>query len=328
MDKPSIGESSAVRLDAPDAATHAPRLSELVQRARSRAPLSTAIVYPCEQVALRAAVDAARLGLIAATFYGPAEQIRALATANSIELPGAVIDCGASPVAAAERAVADAAGGRVQAMMKGSLHSDELLGAVLARDGGLRLSGRITHTFVFDVPRYQKLLGVTDAVVNIAPDLKTKTAALGNGCELLRRIGVDVPKVAILAAIETVNPVIPATLDAAELVRLGQAGHFGAALVEGPFGFDNAISQQAARTKGLQSSVAGQPDLLVVPDLNAGNIFYKSLIYLAGGECAGIVQGAKVPVILTSRADSAFSRVASCALARLFVPDQISGSIC
>ncbi|MBL8308869.1 MAG: bifunctional enoyl-CoA hydratase/phosphate acetyltransferase [Burkholderiales bacterium] len=300
----------------------------MVRRARSLRPLPTAVVYPCEAVALQAAVDAVRLGLAEARFYGPAERIRALATANRIEVPGAVIDCGDAPVAAAERAVTDAASGLVQALMKGSLHSDELLGAVLARDGGLRQSGRITHTFVFDVPRYQKLLGVTDAVVNIAPDLKTKSDALRNGCELLRRIGVTAPKVAVLAAIETVNPSIPATLDAAELVRLGQAGHFGDALVEGPFGLDNAISEQAARAKGLQSTVAGQPDLLLVPDLNAGNIFYKSLIYLAGGECAGIVQGAKVPVILTSRADSAFSRIASCALARLFVPDQITGSIC
>jgi len=302
-----------------------PRLLALIERAQTHAPVTTAIVYPCEASALKATMDAAAFGLIRPVLYGPVSEMQAIARKAELELAADAIDfveCGASPVDAARRAVADAAGGAVQALMKGSLHSDELLGAVLARDGGLRGTRRLTHTFAFDVPRYHKLLGVTDAVVNINPDLRTKTDAAIAACDVFRRLGVAQPKLAVVTAIETVNQAIPATLDARELVHLAGQGAFGDAIVEGPFGFDNAISAAAARTKGLDSRVAGDPDILLVPDLNAGNILYKSLVYLGGAECAGVVLGARVPVVLTSRADSAFSRIASCALANILALDQ------
>ena len=218
---------------------------------------------------------------------------------------------------AARIAVADAASGRVAVLMKGSLHTDELLGAVVARDSGLRGLGRLTHTFVFDLPRYHKLLALTDAVVNISPDLPTKAESLTHAIELMRKLGVVAPKVAILAAVETVNASIPATLDARTLTEWGASGRFGVATVDGPLGFDNAISAHAAATKGIVSAVAGDPDILLVPDLNAGNILYKSFVYIGGGECAGVVQGGRVPIVITSRADSLFSRVASCALAQI-----------
>ena len=304
--------------------TH-PRLLALIEKARTHPPTTTAVVYPCEASALKAAIDAAAFGLIRPVLYGPVNQLRSVAESIDLELPRDAIEfveCGTSPVDAARRAVADAAGGVVQVLMKGSLHSDELLGAVLDRQAGLRGARRLTHTFAFDVPRYHKLLGVTDAVVNINPDLQTKTDAVAAACDVFRRLGVVGPKVAVVTAVETINPGIPATLDAQEIVALAGQGVFGDALVGGPFGFDNAISATAARIKGLASDVAGDPDILLVPYLNAGNILYKSLVYLGGAECAGVVVGARVPVVLTSRADSAFSRVASCALANILALDQ------
>lgn len=260
-------------------------------------------------------MQAAQLGLVSAVYYGPEKKIRELAHRLNITLVGDVVDTGDVPSAAARRAVADAVSGRTRALMKGSLHTDELLTAVVARDSGLRGESRITHTFVFDVPRYDKLLAVSDAVINIAPDVRTKADAIINACHMLRALEIPQPRIAIAAAVETINPAIAATLDAQELVALARAGRFGNAIVEGPMGLDVAVSGRAAQIKGLQSQVAGRPDLVVVPDLNAGNILYKSLVYMAGAECAGVVQGARLPVILTSRADSAFSRLASCALA-------------
>lgn len=254
------------------------------------------------------------MGLIDPVFYGSEARIRGVAEQLNVPLPGRIKNTGESAVEAAHRAVTDAVDGRVSAMMKGSLHTDELMGAVVARDSGLRTETRITHTFVFDLPRYPKLIALTDAVINIAPDVHTKADAITNAVRLLVQLGVRAPKVAILAAVETVHERIPATIDARELVALALSGHFGSAMVEGPFGFDNAISATAAATKGIVSAVAGAPDLLVVPDLNSGNMLYKSFVYVGGGECAGIVQGARVPIILTSRADSQFSRIASCAL--------------
>lgn len=295
-------------------ATH-PRLTALIASANAIPPLVTAIVYPRDAVAVEAALAAARLGIIEPVFYGPAssrELLRAAAESSRFRW----LDTGDSPAQAARAAVADAAAGRVAVLMKGGLHTDELLAAVLARDSGLRGSVRLTHSFVFDLPRYHKLLAVTDAVVNIAPDLQTKAQSITHAVELMAQLGVASPKVAVLAAVETVYSAIPATLDARTLTQWGATGRFGAATVEGPLGFDNAISAQAAATKGIVSTVAGDPDILLVPDLNSGNMLYKSFIYIGGGECAGIVQGAAVPIVLTSRADSLFSRVASCALAR------------
>jgi phosphotransacetylase len=292
-------------------------LLSLIDRARLLPALPTAVVFPCEQSSLRAAVQAAQQGLISAVYYGPEDKIRELAEQLGIGLVGDVVDTGDSPLAAASQAVADAVRGRTRALMKGSLHTDELLTAVVARESGLRGDSRITHTFVFDIPRYDKLLAVSDAVINISPDVRTKADAIVNACQMLRALDIRQPKIAIAAAVETINPAIAATLDAQAIVAMARQGRFGDALVEGPMGLDVAISWRAAQIKGLQSEVAGRPDLVVVPDLNAGNILYKSLVYMAGAECAGVVQGARLPVILTSRADSAFSRLASCALASI-----------
>jgi len=310
-----------VTADPGSAADAHPRLAALIARASAGAPLATGVVYPCEATALDATLRAAAQRLIAPVLYGPGARIAAVAAELGQSLAGLrMIETGDDPVAAARAAVADAAAGTTQALMKGSLHTDELLAAVVSRDSGLRRGRRMSHVFMFDLPRYHKLLAVTDAVISIAPDAKAKAAALGNASEMLRAFGIARPKVAIVAAVETVNPQIPATLDARELVDLAAAGEFGDCLVEGPFGFDNAFSSAAARTKGIQSAVAGDADLLLVPDLNAGNMLYKSFIYVGGGECAGVVLGAAVPVILTSRADSLFSRLASCALASVLAP--------
>ncbi len=293
-----------------------PRLTALIALARALPPVVTAVVFPRDVTAIEAALAAARLGIIDPLFYGSAAARDALMAAHT-SAAFRWIETGESPRAAAAAAVADAAAGRVAILMKGSLHTDELLGAVLARDSGLRGASRLTHTFVFDLPRYHKLLAVTDAVVNIAPDLQTKAQSITHAVELMAHLGVASPKVAVVAAVETVHPSISATVDARTLSDWGRAGRFGAAIVDGPLGFDNAISAQAAATKGIASAVAGDPDILLVPELNAGNMLYKSFIYIGGGECAGIVLGASVPIVLTSRADSLFSRVASCALARV-----------
>lgn len=296
-----------------------PRLTALIESTRNTPPVVTAIVYPADATVVEAALVAARLGIIVPVFYGPASARALLITAGASSAQYLWVDTGDSPREAARIAVADAAAGRVALLMKGSLHTDELLGAVLARESGLRGTGRLTHTFVFDLPRYHKLLAMTDAVVNIVPDLKTKAESLIHAIELMRQMGVAAPKIAVLAAVETVQASIPATLDARTLTEWGASGRFGKAIIDGPFGFDNAISAQAAATKGIVSTVAGDPDILLLPDLNSGNILYKSFVYIGGGECAGVVQGARVPIVLTSRADSLFSRVASCALARISV---------
>lgn len=293
-----------------------PRLTALIAAARAMPPVVTAIVFPCDRTAIDAARAAAALGIIDPVFYGSAAWREALLAGNTLAALR-WIDTGESPQAAAAAAVADAEAGRVAILMKGSLHTDELLGAVLARDSGLRRASRLTHTFVFDLPRYHKLLALTDAVVNIAPDLQTKAQCITHAVEMMVQLGVASPKVAVIAAVETVHTAIQATVDARTLVAWAHAGRFGRAAVDGPLGFDNAISAQAAATKGIESSVAGDPDILLVPELNAGNILYKSFVYIGGGECAGVVQGASVPIVLTSRADSLFSRIASCALARI-----------
>jgi phosphate acetyltransferase len=294
-----------------------PRLFALLAAARQKGAISTAVVFPNDEVSLQAVTSAFMRGMIEPTIYGNTQKIARLLPNNRALAEIAIIDTGESPQAAAQTAIAAIRRGEHRAIMKGSLHTDELLGEILHPENGLRTEARLTHSFVFDLPRYHKLLALTDAVVNIAPNAKTKSDALAHAIALMKKLGVHRAKCAIVAAIETENPAIPATLDAGEIVHLAKTGHFGDALVEGPFGFDNAISRRAAQMKGIQSEVAGDPDVILVPDLNSGNILYKSFVYVGGGECAGLVCGAKVPVILTSRADSEFSRVASCALAAL-----------
>lgn len=295
-----------------------PRLSALEAAAAGKGRLVVAVAYPCSNDALAAALTARDAGTIEPVLVGPRGRMEACAEAIGASLSGVrVLEVPDDPVAASRAAAALAASGEVGALMKGSQHTDELLGAVVARDAGLRTARRISHAFWFDLPAYPKPLMVTDAVVNVVPGLAEKTDILKNVIDLAGRLGMTAPKIAILAAVETVNPAMASTMEAAALCKMADRGAFGSALVEGPLAFDNAISPEAARTKGIVSAVAGDPDILLVPNLEAGNILYKSFTYIGGGECAGLVLGARVPIILTSRADSRRARTASCALARL-----------
>ena len=302
-------------------ATH-PRLAALVERARERAASHGAprvgIVYPCDALALDAAARMFDAGIAAPVLIGPHNLIARAAEAAGIDLRRfELIETADVPAEAALRATTLARSGDLQALMKGSLHTDELMAAIVNRATGLRGTTRISHAFIFDLPRYPKLLALADCVVNIAPDLTAKRDIVTNAVRLLQMLGIAQPKVGIVAAVETVNPAIPATLDARALVELARAGEWPGAIVDGPFGFDIAISCEAARIKKIESIVPGDADLLLMPDLNAGNMLYKSFNYIGGGDCAGLVLGATVPVVLTSRADSLQSRVASVALAVL-----------
>jgi phosphate acetyltransferase len=302
-----------------------PRLTALVARARGEAKAErpvVGIVHPADAVALVAARRIAEEGIARPLLIGDRGLIvRAAAAAEVDESAFEIESTPADPRAAADRAVALAHAKAVSALMKGSLHTDELMSAVVHKGTGLRGERRISHAFVFDLPRYPKLLALADCVVNIAPRASAKRDILANAIDLLRVLGIARPKVAIVAAVETINPAIQATLDAQTLVDLAREHReWGDAIVEGPLGFDNAISAEAARTKGIESQVAGDADLLLVPDLNCGNMLYKSFVYIGGGECAGLVLGARVPIVLTSRADSLVARMASVALAMLAAP--------
>ena len=298
-----------------------PRLRQLIERARFIASCERTrigLVHPCDALAMQACRLIRDEGVAQPLLVGNRALIEAAAERAGVDARDfEIVETDAAPQAAAARAVELARDGTLRALMKGSLHTDELMSAVVHRDTGLRSNTRISHAFVFDLPRYHKLLALADCVVNIAPDLKSKLDIVGNALDLLRRIGVQQPSAAVVAAVETVNPAIAATLDAQELVRLGREGRWGDAGIEGPLGFDNAFSAQAARTKHIESGHAGDFDLMVVPDLNAGNMLYKSFVYVGGGECAGLVLGARVPIVLTSRADSLTARVASVALAAI-----------
>jgi len=264
---------------------------------------------------LAGAIDAACEGLIRPILVGPAAKIAELAKSKGIKLGDAeVVDVGESHSAAA-KAVGLVREGKAELLMKGSLHSDEILGAVVSREGGMRTGRRLSHVFLMDVPTYHKALIVTDGAINIAPTLEDKVDICQNAIDLARSFGVERPKVAILAAVETVNSRMPATLDAAALCKMAERGQIKGGLLDGPLAFDNAISRDAAKIKGIVSEVAGDPDILLAPDLEAGNMIAKQLSFLANADSAGLVLGAKVPVILTSRADSLRSRVASCAVA-------------
>lgn len=294
-----------------------PRLTALVDRAHTREPLRVGVVYPCERDALGAALEAHARGLIIPVLIGPSDRIRKIASEGHLELGGLEIIEASDAIAAARRAVALAHEGAISAIMKGSLHTDELLGAVVGRDSPLRTARRVSHVFWFDCPAYHKPLMLTDAVVNIAPTLMEKADIIRNAVDLAHAIGIDQPKVAIIAPVETVNPLLQSTVDAAALCKMAERGQITGAILDGPLGFDNAISIESATTKGIVSTVAGEPDIIVVPNLDTGNSLYKSLVYLGGAACAGLVLGTRVPIILTSRADSLQARVASCALAVL-----------
>jgi phosphate acetyltransferase len=289
----------------------------LLERCRTLAPVPTAVAHPCDATSLAGAVDAARQGLIVPILVGPSRKINDTAASAGIRLDGIQIVDAPNSHAAAALAVQLVREGQAEILMKGSLHTDELMSAVVARETGLRTGRRISHVFIMDVPTYHKVLIVTDGAINIAPTLEDKMDICQNAIDLAVSLGITQPKIAILAAVETVNSKMPATIDAAALCKMAERGQIKGGILDGPLAFDNAISAQAAETKGIRSSVAGDPDILLAPDLEAGNILAKQLSFLANADSAGMVLGARVPIILTSRADSVRSRIASCGVAML-----------
>ncbi len=295
---------------------------DLIARCGSLEPISVAVCHPCDQVSLEGPVDAARAGLITPILVGPEGKIRAVATEFGIDIGGLRIVDTAHSHESAERAVALCRSGEAESLMKGSLHTDEMMHEVASRDRGLRTARRISHVFVMDVPTYPRTLLITDAAVNIYPTLEDKVDIVQNAIELAHVLGVDLPKVAILSAVETVYPKINSTIEAAALCKMADRGQISGALLDGPLAFDNAISEEAAKIKKIASPVAGKADILLVPDLEAGNMLAKQLSYLAEADAAGIVLGARVPIVLTSRADSAKARLASCAVAALLAHAQ------
>ena len=298
-------------------ATGSGKYERLLARCHGLEPVPTAVAHPCEAAALTGAVEAATLGLIKPLLVGPADRINETARAAKIDLGDLqIIDVPHSNASAA-KAVELVREGKAEILMKGSLHTDELMAAVVSREGGLRTGRRISHVFVMDVPTYHKVLIVTDAAINIAPTLEDKVDICQNAIDLAISLGLQRPKVAILAAVETVTSKMPATIDAAALCKMAERGQIKNAILDGPLAFDNAISKEAAQTKGIKSEVAGDPDILLTPDLEAGNILAKQLSFLANADSAGMVLGARVPIILTSRADSVRSRIASCAVAKI-----------
>ncbi|PZU91219.1 MAG: enoyl-CoA hydratase [Chelatococcus sp.] len=301
------------------------RYERFVKQAKALPALRVAIVHPCSPEAILAAVEIRDEGLLEPLLVGPEAKIRAAAEQAGVSLDGIPIEAVEHSHAAACRAVELAVCGKVAALMKGSLHTDELLGAVVAPGSGLRTDRRISHVYAMDVPAYAKPLVVTDAAINIQPTLDQKRDICQNAIDMLHTLGIAQPLVAVLAAVETVNAKMPSTLDAAALTVMAARGQIRGALVDGPLAFDNAISVEAAHTKGIVSPVAGQADILLVPDLEAGNMLAKQLIYFGGADAAGLVLGARVPIILTSRSDSLRTRVASAALAKLVASARAPG---
>jgi len=293
------------------------KYERLLERCKTIEAVPTAVAHPCEESALIGAVEAAQAGLISPILVGPAAKIEETAKSAKVELGNLEIVDAAHSLDSAKKAVELVRAGRAEVLMKGSLHSDELLSAIVSRDGGLRTGRRISHAFVMDVPTYHKVLIVTDGAINIAPTLEDKVDIVQNAIDLAISLGLEKPKVAILAAVEVVNSKMPATLDAAALCKMAERGQIKGGVLDGPLAFDNAISSQAAQTKGIKSAVAGDPDILLAPDLEAGNILAKQLTFLANADSAGLVLGARVPIVLTSRADSVRARTASCAVAML-----------
>jgi phosphate acetyltransferase len=293
------------------------KYDRLIAATANLEPLPTAVAHPCDESSLRGAIEAAQSGMIVPILIGPADRIKTRAQALNLDISKFELVDVPHSQAAADRAVELVHAGKAELVMKGSLHSDELLGAVTRKDTGLRTGRRISHVFVMDVPNHPQTLFITDAAVNIAPDLMAKRDIIQNAIDLFAALGLGVPKVAILSAVETVTPSIPSTIEAAALCKMAERGQISGGELDGPLAFDNAISPEAARIKGIKSPVAGQAQILVVPDLEAGNMLAKNLSFLSGADAAGIVLGARVPVILTSRADNVRTRMASCAVAML-----------
>ena len=289
----------------------------LPELARGLAPITVAVVHPCDADSLGGAIAAAKAGLIEPILVGPEQKIRAAAGAAGMELAGIRIVSTEHSHAAAEQAVQLVRSGEARALMKGSLHTDELLAEVVKSTSGLRTGRRLSHVFIMDVPDYPRPLLITDAAVNIEPDLETKRDIVQNAIDLALLLGIRDPKVAILSAIEIVTPKLRSTVEAAALCKMAERGQIIGGMLDGPLAFDNAISVEAAKSKGIRSMVAGHADILVVPDIESGNMVAKQLEYLAGASAAGVVMGARVPIVLTSRAGGVESRLASCAVALL-----------
>jgi phosphate acetyltransferase len=297
---------------------HPPKYDRLIALAKQMPPVSTIVVHPCDETSLRGAVEAAEAGIIIPTLVGPVAKITAVAREHHLDISRfQIVDVPHSDAAAA-KAVQLIQESKGELLMKGSLHTDELMREVTSSKTGLRTARRISHVFIMDVPTYPETLFITDAAINIFPDLDVKRDIIQNAIDLFTEIGLGVPRVAILSAVETVTSKIPSTIDAAALCKMADRGQIVGGLLDGPLAFDNAIDPEAARMKGIKSEVAGRAQILVVPDLEAGNMLAKNLTFLAKADAAGIVLGARVPIILTSRADSVRTRMASCAVAVLF----------
>jgi phosphate acetyltransferase len=307
----------AVSQVVPPVQAHA-KYERLIARAKQVPAAKTVVVHPCDESSLRGATEAAEAGIIVPILVGPAGKIRAVASEHNLDISRfEIVDAPHSDAAAAQ-AVKLIHEARGELLMKGSLHTDELMRAVAASATGLRTARRISHVFIMDVPTYAETLFITDAAINIFPDLDAKRDIIQNAIDLFTQVGLGTPRVAILSAVETVTSKIPSTIEAAALCKMAERGQITGGVLDGPLAFDNAIDPEAARIKGIKSPVAGHAQILVVPDLEAGNMLAKNLSFLAQADAAGIVLGARVPIILTSRADSVRSRMASCAVAVLY----------
>ena len=293
------------------------KYERLIARCKALTPVPTAVAHPCDESSLRGAVEAAELGILQPILVGPRDKIEAVAAQFQLDISSYEIVDAPHSHAAADLAVQRVREGKAELLMKGSLHTDELMGAVVRTATGLRTERRISHAFIMDVPNLDRPLIVTDAAINIFPTLEDKVHIVQNAIDLVRALGLDQPKVAILSAMETVNPKVPSTVEAAALCKMADRGQITGGILDGPLALDNAIDLAAARIKKIDSPVAGRADILVVPDLEAGNMLAKSLTFMADADAAGIVLGARVPIILTSRADSVTTRLASCAVAAL-----------
>ena len=291
--------------------------ADLIEQAEQYGPITMSVAHPCSPESLMGAVESAEHGLITPILVAPRARLEKLAESCDIDLSRYRIEDVEHSHAAAERAVELVRNGEAQALMKGSLHTDEFMSAALDRYKGIRTDRRISHVFIMKVESYPRYLFITDAAINISPDLKTKVDITQNAIDAARMLGIETPKVAILSAVETVSPNIPSTIDAAALCKMADRGQIRGAILDGPLAFDNAISHAAADTKGIHSQVAGEPDILVVPDLESGNMLAKQLSYLAAAASAGVVMGARVPIVLTSRAEDAQGRLASAAIANV-----------
>ena len=294
------------------------KYERLIARAKQVPAAITVVAHPCDETSLRGAVEAAEAGIIVPILVGPAEKIAAVAQRHGLDISRFQVVEAPHSDAAAAMAVQLIRESKGELLMKGSLHTDELMRAVASGQTGLRTARRISHVFIMDVPTYPETLFITDAAINIFPDLEAKRDIVQNAIDLFTQVGLGTPRVAILSAVETVTPKIPSTIDAAALCKMAERGQITGGILDGPLAFDNAIDPQAAEIKGIKSAVAGHAQILVVPDLEAGNMLAKNLTFLARADAAGIVLGARVPIILTSRADSVRARMASCAAAVLY----------